>query len=151
MALAAAGCIHPIAEPESPQVINVPASARLEILLREELSSAFRPASVLVVLDGAVQYKTEDVAVLTAQREIVVFRGKVPLGSHKVVLQIVIRGNGEGVFSYLNDYKFDLKSVHAFEATGDKELVVMATTLEKGGLATPVDQRLAVEWSEASR
>jgi hypothetical protein len=125
------------------------AGARAEIVLRNEMSSAFRLVRALVVLDGAVQYnRQDDTGALADQKEIPVFTGSVPPGDHTVQILLNFQGNGYGIFTYLRGYKFEVKSSHSFTVVEGKALTVTATALEKGGVTTPLEQRPAMEWRE---
>jgi hypothetical protein len=125
------------------------AGARAEVVLKNEMSSAFRLVRALVVLDGAVQYnRQDDTGALADQKEIPVFTGSVPPGDHTVQILLNFQGNGYGIFTYLRGYKFEVKSSHSFTVVEGKALSVTATALEKGGVTTPLEQRPAVEWRE---
>jgi hypothetical protein len=123
--------------------------SRLEVQFRNEMSSAFKLVRALVVIDGAVQYnKTDETGTLDEQKEIPIFNGSVPPGDHTVQVALTFKGNGYGVFSYLNGYKFDVKGAHSLTSVEGKQLVLVATALERGGVTTPLEQRPNVDWSE---
>jgi hypothetical protein len=125
------------------------AGSRSEVVFKNEMSSAYRLVKALVVLDGAIQYnRADDTGALADQKEIPVFTGSVSPGDHTVQVQLTFQGNGYGVFTYLKGYKFEVKSSHSFTVVEGKTLSVTATSLEKGGVTTPLDQRPAVEWRE---
>lgn len=125
------------------------AGSRAEVLFHNEMSSAFRLVRALFVVDGAVQYnRSDDTGALADQKEIPVFSGSIPPGDHTAQVVLNFQGNGYGVFTYLRGYKFEVKSAHSFTAVEGKNLAIVATALEKGGVTTPLEQRPQIEWSE---
>ncbi|HEY8075512.1 MAG TPA: hypothetical protein VIF62_15415, partial [Labilithrix sp.] len=125
------------------------AGSRVEIVFHDEMSSAFRLISALFVVDGAIQYNRQDESgALADQKEIPIFQGSIPPGDHTVIVKLKFQGNGYGVFTYLRGYKFDVQSAHNFTAVEGKTLQLVATSLEKGGVTTPLEQRPTVEWQE---
>lgn len=125
------------------------AGSRCEVVFRNEMSSAFRLTKALFVIDGTVQYnKQDETGTLGDQREIPIFNGPIPPGDHTVQVVLNFQGNGYGAFTYLKGYKFEVKSAHAFTAVEGKTLVLTSTSLEKGGVTTPLEQRPAIEWNE---
>jgi len=125
------------------------AGSRAEVLFRNEMSTAFRLTRAIVIIDGAVQYnRQDDTGALADQKEIPIFNGSIPPGDHTVQIKINLRGNGYGVFTYLRGYNFEVTSAHSFTAVEGKQLQVIATALEKGGVTTPLEQRPQVQWEE---
>jgi hypothetical protein len=125
------------------------AGSRSEVEYKNEMSSAFQLVRALFVIDGQVQYnRQDDSGALADQKDIPIYSGSVPPGDHTIQVALTFQGNGYGVFSYLRGYKFEVKSSHAFTATEGKTITVTATSFEKGGVTTPLDQRPAIEWQE---
>jgi hypothetical protein len=113
------------------------------------MSGAFLLTRALFVVDGQIQYnRQDDSGALADQKEIPVYSGSVPPGDHTIQVSLTFQGNGFGVFSYLRGYKFEVKSSHSFTALEGKMLSVTATSYEKGGATTPLEQRPTVEWNE---
>ncbi len=125
------------------------AGTRSEVIYRNQMSSAFRLVKVLFVIDGTVQLnKADDTGLLADQKEMSIFNGSIPPGDHTVQVVLNFQGNGYGVFTYLRGYKFEVKSAHSFTTAEGKTLVLTATSLEKGGVTTPIEQRPTIEWNE---
>ncbi len=128
------------------------AGARAEIVLANEMSSAFRLVKATVIMDGAVQFNKQDESgTLAEQKEIPIYTGSIPSGDHTINIVLNFQGNGYGVFTYLKGYKFEVKSGHAFTAADGKTLAVRAVAMEKGGVTTPLEQRPAIEWKETAQ
>jgi hypothetical protein len=125
------------------------AGSRSEVEFRNEMSSAFQLTRALFVIDGQVQYnRSDDGGALADQKEIPIYSGSVPPGDHTIQVALTFQGNGYGVFSYLRGYKFEVKSSHAFTAAEGKTITIRATSFEKGGVTTPLEQRPTIEWQE---
>ncbi len=125
------------------------AGSRAEIIFHNEMSSAFRLIKAAFIIDGAVQYNRQDeTGVLADQKEIPLFSGSMPPGDHMVQAVLQFQGNGYGVFTYLRGYKFDVRNAHSFTVVEGKAIVVTGTSLEKGGVTTPLEQRPQFEWNE---
>ncbi len=128
------------------------AGARAEIVLVNEMSSAFRLVKATVIMDGAVQFNKQDESgTLAEQKEVPIYTGSIPSGDHTINVVLNFQGNGYGVFTYLKGYKFEVKSGHAFTAADGKTMSVRAVAMEKGGVTTPLEQRPAIEWKEAAQ
>ena len=125
------------------------AGSRAEVTFKNEMSSAFRLTRAVFVVDGAVQFnRQDDSGALADQKEIPIFNGSLPPGDHTVQIILNFQGNGYGVFTYLRGYKFEVKSAHSFTSVEGKTLGIVATSLEKGGVTTPLEQRPTIEWGE---
>jgi hypothetical protein len=124
--------------------------ARAEITFINDMSSAFRMTQALFVLDGAVQYNKQDESdVLASQKEIPIFSGSIPPGDHTLQVLVKLRGHGYGVFSYLQGYRFEIRSSHSFTVTEGKTIELKAIAFEKGDVTTPIEQRPAVRYQKS--
>ncbi len=122
--------------------------ANAEVAFRNDLSNAFRVTSILVVLDGAVQYKKQDdTGALSNQKSIPIFSGAVPPGDHTIQVVLGLQGHGYGVFSYLRKFKWKPKSTHSFTVTEGKTAQVEIIVYEKGDATTPLEERPTVRFS----
>src|SRR3984957_11631859 len=125
------------------------AGSRSEVEFKNEMPSAFQLTRALFVMDGQVQYnRADEGGALADQKDIPIYSGSVPPGDHTIQVALTFQGNGYGVFSYLRGYKFEIKSSHAFTAVEGKTLSVIATSFEKGGVTTPLEQRPTIDWRE---
>jgi hypothetical protein len=125
------------------------AGSRAQVEFKNEMSSAFLLTQALFVIDGQVQYnRSDDSGALADQKDIPIYTGSVPPGDHTIQVGLTFQGNGYGVFSYLRGYKFEVKSSHSFTAIEGKSLTVTATSYEKGGVTTPLEQRPTIDWHE---
>jgi hypothetical protein len=121
-----------------------PGLAHVDVDVNDETSSAFKLVSAKVFLDGAVQFDRHDG--IADQKTLPVFTGAIAPGDHTVRVDIVLQGNGYGIFTYLRGYKIDLTSSHTFTATSDKPLHVTATAYELTDVTVPLERRAQISW-----
>src|SRR5688572_4926434 len=120
---------------------------------KNEMGSSFVLESVAYALDGAPIYtKVNDDGDLDKLEEFEIFNGRIVPGQHQVAVRLVYRGNGYGVFSYLEGYKFKVQSSYTFNAEAGKVTTVRVVGFEKGGLTTDLKDRPTVRYDiESSR
>jgi hypothetical protein len=118
--------------------------ARLDVDLSNDTSTAFKLSSAKVALDGVVQYERHDN--LGDEKKLPVFTGAVAPGAHTVTVEIVLQGNGYGVFTYLRGYKVTLTSTHTFVATEAKPSHVTAAAYELTDVTLPFERRPQIAW-----
>ncbi len=100
-----------------------------------ELGPSYSIESVTYFLDGSKIYSRADATGdLSKKGEIKIFEGNVPPGNHQVTVNLVLRGNGFGVFSYLNSYKFKVQHSYNFIAEEGKVSQLKIIAYEKNGL-----------------
>jgi len=127
--------------------------ARAVLFHKDEMGNSFVLESVAYALDGAPIFtKVNDDGDLEKREEFEIFNGRIVPGQHQVAVRLVYRGNGYGVFSYLEGYKFKVQSSYTFNAEAGKVTTVRVVGFEKGGLTTDLKDRPAVRYDiEVSR
>jgi len=124
-------------------------AGRARIRFVNDLSGAFRVAEVLFVLDGAVQYKRKDTSgSLAQQEEIPIYTGSIPTGEHTLQVLVKLKGQGEGVFSYLRGYSFEVRSTHSFKVPNGRTVQLDVVAWERGDATTPLDERPALRFAQ---
>lgn len=86
----------------------------------------------------------------TGERELMVYEQPVPAGPHNLQVQINLRGNGFGVFSYLQSYSFKLQSSYTFNVDDGQQTTVKVVADEKGGMWKTFVDRPNVEYEESA-
>ena len=95
--------------------------ARAVIFHSNEMGTAFVLESVAYALDGAPIFTKVDVnGDLDKREEFEIFNGRIVPGHHQIAVRMVYRGQGYGIFSYLEGYKFKLQSNYTFNAEAGK-------------------------------
>jgi len=127
--------------------------ARAVLFHKNEMGNSFVLESVAYALDGAPIFtKVNEDGDLDKREEFEIFNGRIVPGQHQVAVRLVYRGNGYGVFSYLEGYKFKVQSSYTFNAEATKVTTVHVVGFEKGGLTTDLKERPAVRYDiEVSR
>jgi hypothetical protein len=118
--------------------------AKTTIDVSSETSAAYKLVSARVVVDGQVQLDKKELT--GAERQLPVFTGATAPGQHTARVDVVLQGNGYGVFSYLRGFKVTLTSSHTWNATADQPIHVTATLYELNDITVPFQQRPQVRW-----
>lgn len=132
---------------------DVSTGSKAVIVHKNEMGGSFLLESVAYALDGAPIFTQVDNAGDLGKREqFEVFNGRIVPGQHQIAVRLVYRGNGYGVFSYLEGYKFKVQSSYTFNAEPGKLSTVRVVGFEQGGLTTDLKDRPAVRYDlEVSR
>jgi hypothetical protein len=127
--------------------------SRAVLFHKNDMGSSFVLESVAYALDGAPIFtKVNEDGDLDKHDEFEIFNGRIVPGQHQIAVRLVYRGNGYGVFSYLEGYKFKVQSSYTFNAEATKVTTVHVVGFEKGGLTTDLKDRPAVRYDiEVSR
>jgi hypothetical protein len=126
---------------------DVARGSKAVLVHRNEMGSSFHLESVSYALDGAPVYAKLDVdGDLGEREEFEIFNGRVVPGDHELAVQLVYRGHGYGLFSYLEGYKFKVQSSYTFNAEAGKVNTVKVVGFEKGGFTAEMKDRPAVRY-----
>ena len=136
--------------PQRAEPTVIAADSRIETSFQDDLGDAFVLMSVVVEIDGRVVGRYE-AAGDGPQPAIEFPAATLPAGDHEAALRAVYRGEGHGIFSYLKEYKFEVKSTHEFRAPPLRTVVLTAICYERGGPTTELSDRPAIRWIEKTR
>jgi hypothetical protein len=120
-----------------------------------DMSATFDLEQLIYSLDGAQLYSAvDDDGSLAGQARIEIYNGAIVPGPHNISVEMSFVGNGFGLFSYLEGYRFRLRSSYAFTAEDGKLARVDVIAYERGGVNQPIedrpDIRYEVEFLDAS-
>jgi hypothetical protein len=122
-------------------------ASRCVIKHKNEMGASFRLIKAVYALDGVQIFnKADDTGRLSEMTEFDIYNGAIQPGSHTLTVQFVYQGYGFGVFSYLKGYKFKASSSHTFVAADNKATIVLVVGYEKGGMATNMEDKPAVDF-----
>ena len=76
--------------------------------------------------------------------EIIIFDGPIVEGTHTLTVSLVYRGEGSGLFSYLDGYAFHLKDSFTFTTEQGKITTNKVVGFEKGDFTTSYLERPAL-------
>ncbi|MCA9542585.1 MAG: dihydrolipoamide acetyltransferase, partial [Myxococcales bacterium] len=100
-----------------------------------ELGGEYVIESITYFLDGSKIFSRADTSgELARKKEIKFFDGGLPAGNHQVSANVVLRGNGFGIFSYLNQYTLKVQGSYSFIAQEGKVTRLRIIIYERGGL-----------------
>lgn len=124
--------------------------SRVSIWHINDLSGAYAVESVQYFLDGkAVFSRTDTSGGLAGMDMIEIHSQTLPPGAHSLQVNMVLRGNGHGVFSYLRAYSFKVQSSYTFTVEDGKLTTVKVELDEQGGPFTSFVDRPSVAYEEA--
>jgi hypothetical protein len=116
-----------------------------------ELSNAYKVMSITYLLDGQSVYsRTDDDGALSASKEVKIWEGALPPGDHNITVSAVLQGNGFGVFSYVENYNFSMRSSYSFEAEDEHHASVRVVLDERKGIGRSFIERPQVVYEVQS-
>jgi hypothetical protein len=126
---------------------GVIAGSRAMVMFKNEMGSSFKLSRVVFALDG-VQVKSlaDESGKLDEAEKFEIFNGAIVPGPHTLMVLLVYRGSGFGVFNYFKGYKFTVRSSHTFTAGEGKLTEITVRGFEKGNITTPISERPAVDY-----
>lgn len=107
-------------------------STKLLILHKNALGPAFSIENIEYKLDGFTVYANDDAKKLSAGADLVVFDASVLPGNHTLDVVYTLRGTGYGVFTYMEEYKFDLRNQYYFAAPKGRAVELTVEALDRG-------------------
>ena len=123
--------------------------AQVSIWHVNKMGPAYRIESIQYFLDGkAIYNETNTETGLNHLKEVELHQQTLPPGTHNLQVTLFLRGNGLGIFKYLNAYSFRVQSSYTFEVEEGKMTTVRVVTDEKGGPLKPFVERPDVEYED---
>jgi hypothetical protein len=120
-------------------------ASRAVIRHRNEMGATFRLIKVVYALDGVQIFsKADDTGRMSEMQEFDIYNGAIQPGSHTLTVNLVYQGHGFGVFSYMNNMKFNVRSSNTFVASEGRATQVTVVGHEKGGMTTNMEDKPAV-------
>jgi len=121
--------------------------ARATIVHDNQMGGSFKMVKLVYALDGVQIFaRADDAGKLGDIKNLDILSGPIAPGNHTLSVIIDYRGSGYGVFSYLKEYKFNVKSSHTFTAAEGKQTQITVVGYEKGGITAQLKDRPAVEF-----
>jgi hypothetical protein len=119
------------------------AGAKAHLVFRNDMGRVFKLESVSFSLDGAPIFSKVDInGDLASQKEFDVLpKSSIAPGNHNISAFLVYRGSGGFFFSYVDGYRFKIRSSQSFVAEEGKVTTIKVVGFEKGGLTTDLMQR----------
>ena len=119
--------------------------SRATIFHVNKLGASYKIESVSYYLDGQGRFsQTDQNGDLNATKELEVWDGAIPPGTHTLSATIKIRGDGMGLFSYVEDYTFSVQASDSFDAEEGKACQVRTLIGQKKGITRSFTERVNV-------
>jgi hypothetical protein len=113
----------------------------------DQMGSSFRLTKLIYTLDGTQVFARSDETgeSMYKTKSFDVFAGPIAPGNHNLQVVATYRGHGYGVFEYLSKFTFTARGTASFTTGEGKVSKVDCKGFEKGGAATPMEKRPAIE------
>lgn len=123
------------------------AQTRAFIVHKNELGSAFVLERARYLLDGGVLLdRTDSNGNLSSIDELVLYDGRIGPGDHLIDVELVCRGGGFGLFSYVESYRFRVTSKYVFQVREGRTNRLEVTAFQKPDITLEAAQRLTVRY-----
>ena len=121
-------------------------SAKLLLVHEDQMGAGFRLVQRHFFLDGMPLHQDTDETGERFQNEgeIIIFDGPIVEGTHTLTVSLVYRGEGSGLFSYLEGYNFQLKDSFTFTTEQGKITTNKVVGFEQGDFTTNFLERPAI-------
>ena len=80
--------------------------------------------------------------------EVEAWNGSIDAGEHVLNIVVEYHGNGHGVFSYFDGYRYTARSSTHFHLNEGAQLQMVVDLIDKGGVNTAFEKRLAIAFGE---
>jgi len=122
----------------------------LSILHSHEVGGAFKLESLSYTLDGFEIYSGVNTpeSNLENLQNFPIYEGSLLPGEHLLVVDMIFRGRGYGIFSYLNQYLFKVKARYLFTVNEGDVVTLKVVSYDEGSFLTSLRNRLKVKFTQ---
>ena len=125
------------------------AGAQATLVHENRMSSSYKLVKAVYALDGAPIFnKADENGELGERESFDVYNGAIVPGEHILTVNLEYRGHGYGIFSYLQGYRFKVRSNYSFTAPEGRGVTIRVVGYEKGGPTAPLEERPAIRYIE---
>lgn len=122
-------------------------SAKAVLIHRNDMGKALKLQRASYSLDNVPVFNKVDVdGSLNKEKEFEIFNQPLSPGPHNISVYLEYRGEGFGVFDYLDKYTFKIKSSFTFQVEDGKISQVKVIAYEKGGPLVKLENRPTVRF-----
>lgn len=119
---------------------------RAIIVHRNELEGFTLERARYLLDGGLLMDKADTNGALASIEELVLFDGKIPAGEHVLEVEVVCRGGGFGVFSYVEAYRFRLRSRYVLQVREGRINRLDVALYRKPDITLEPAERLGVDY-----
>jgi hypothetical protein len=124
---------------------------RVVTRLKNHMGSSFVLVKLSYEIDGRPVYDREDPSGgLDRKRDFETFTGDLLPGKHTMAVRAVFRGAAHGLFKYHEGYRYKVRSDFSFTVNPGKRTEIIVEAYERGGAATPLEQKPTLKFSYRS-
>ena len=107
-----------------------------------QLNGTYVIKSASYVLDGTPIYNINDASGdLGSKNELMVYDGEMGVDEHTLTVELELAGSGRGLFSYVDDYVFTVRSATSFSSEEGENCVVRSVIEKRSALSYTYEQR----------
>lgn len=126
------------------------AETRAVITHKNDLGRSFVLEQARYLLDGGVLLeKTDEGGNLSSLESLVLFDGRIGAGEHVLEVEVVCRGGGFGVFSYVESYRFRVTSKYVFKVREGRLNRLDVVVFQRPDITLEAPKRLTVRYDYA--
>ena len=121
----------------------------LTIQHSQQVGATFRLQTLAYSLDGIEIYNvvTSPENKLEKLESQIIYEGSLLPGEHLLTVDMIFRGRGYGLFSYLNQYLFKVRSRYVFSVKEGDVLKINVIAYDEGSFLTSLKDRLKVKFT----
>lgn len=121
-------------------------ATRARLIHKNEMSGNFELERAVYRLDGDVIFSQTADEGLSDSKEIMLFDGPLLSGAHAVDVELVFRGAALGVFTYLQGYKFNVRSRYQLDVVEGRNTVLRIVAYEADDITSDAKERFKVRY-----
>ena len=107
-----------------------------------QLNGGYVIKSASYVLDGTPIYNINDASGdLGAKSELMVYDGEMGVDDHTLTVELELAGSGRGLFSYVDDYVFTVRSATNFSSEEGENCVIRSVIEKRSAFSYSYEQR----------
>jgi hypothetical protein len=107
-----------------------------------QLNGGYVIKSASYVLDGTPIYNINDASGdLGSKSELMVYDGEMGVDDHTLVVELELAGSGRGLFSYVDDYVFTVRSATNFSSEEGENCVIRSVIEKRSAFSYSYEQR----------
>ncbi len=106
------------------------------------LGSSYAITNVSYTLDGeSIKRESDSSGDKNSKAQQMIFDGEMNVGEHNLVVELELTGQGRGLFTYVNDYKFTVRSATSFSSEEGENCVIRTIAETRSALNYSFEER----------
>jgi len=105
---------------------------KVRMVIDNKLNGSFIPVKMVVKIDGYPIYKNDKEDTLATAKDLEAFSASVLPENHRIDVEMIVRGKGFGIFTYMEAVKMLVKTTYYLNAPRGKEITLHIVPYDKG-------------------